>query len=241
MSSVRPRRDGFVLIEALAVLALGSILLGALAGVVTIVVRMADRTAAMVQQGEGEQRALDAIARELGAAVRLRWAGDDRGVFVFQGERDGILFAVDRRDETGLRRSVVVAYRQRIADGRVTLVRLEAPIMPGAMLREPLAFGPEVEICAGALSLRFEYASSDAGTLTPTWEDAGRLPDAVRAAFIDPASGGEVAFRRASLRVNAEPACALRRGTPCSRFGTIGAGRQGPAAAANAPGGRTDP
>ncbi|WP_020179438.1 hypothetical protein [Methylopila sp. M107] len=67
-------RAGFLLVEALAALALGALILVALLSLTGLLRRSADRAAYGVETMETSQRTVEAVARELRRATRQRWA-----------------------------------------------------------------------------------------------------------------------------------------------------------------------
>ena len=69
-------RDGFMLVEALAALALGALVLTALLSFTGIMRRSADAAAARLQTMEVSGRTVATVANEVRSAARLRWAAE---------------------------------------------------------------------------------------------------------------------------------------------------------------------
>lgn len=69
-------RDGFMLVEALAALALGALVLAALLSFTGIMRRSADTAAARLQIMEVSGRTVATVANEVRNATRLRWAAE---------------------------------------------------------------------------------------------------------------------------------------------------------------------
>lgn len=72
----RRGRDGFMLVEALAALALGALVLTALLTFTGVMRRSADTAAARLQTMEVSSRTVATVANEVRNATRLRWAAE---------------------------------------------------------------------------------------------------------------------------------------------------------------------
>ena len=117
--SRRPARAGYVLVEALATLAIAGLVIAVLAGLVGTLLRAGHRGAELVEQHERVARSIDVVARDIDALVRARWAGE--GDFMFVGRADRLMFVRRNADQPG--ELVAVAYQ--IADD-TRLLRAEA-------------------------------------------------------------------------------------------------------------------
>lgn len=84
------RRDGFVLIETLAALTLGGLLLAALVMLTGMLRRSADAAALRVETMEVSGRTLTTIATEVRQATRRRWAADPADVAASASDREAI-------------------------------------------------------------------------------------------------------------------------------------------------------
>lgn len=213
-------RDGFVLIEALATLAIGAMVIAALAVLITSVLRLADRTAAGVETLETTGRALATVEREIRFAARARFSGDSRRTFIFAGSNDRILFTVDRTEQDGLKRTYAVAYQSETIDGVVRLLRSEAPVAPGTEALDAITLPDPTEIYAGPAGIRFSYfeAQPDGSgeILTYRWDKEDKLPSAVRLALTVAEGGAVLDTLRVPLLIDGEPGCALPTGAYCS-------------------------
>lgn len=212
----RDRSGGYLLIEALATLALSALVIAGLLSLSAVFVRSSDRSAARVERLETGPRTIAAIARDIRALVRLRWAGGgDR--FVFLGLPDRIVFAIAPVQANGLRAPLVVAYQ--VPETGVAL-RAEAPLPAGATTVSDLSFAPARRLSVGAATLRFAYVDrppAGGEIITDSWDKPDALPFAVRIDRVDPADGRIEASLRAPVVVDAEPGCAAPETNFCSR------------------------
>lgn len=204
-------RGGFLLAEALVTMAIGAFLLVALVSLVQLAVRIDARTRNLSQRIEMETRALEALARDLRPALRVRWGGTN-APFVFAGAADTVRFAV-RDEASGEIRLVDL----RSEPGHV--LRTSVPLPPDALGPDGLAGGATSEIETGSEQLRFTYVEALAGgaeALTEIWDAPLAMPSAVEVALSEPGSGAPPAVLRIPLAIDAEPGCAAPRRAMCS-------------------------
>ncbi len=153
----RHGRDGFLLIEALATLALGALVIAGLSAVIVLMLRFSDRTATDLGRREVLGRALDTVEREIRDMARVRIGSGTDAKFLFSGHPDRLLFTLDRIDDEGLATPVAVAYRTGTRDGVTRLARAEAAVPPALDDAAALAFAKPSTVYAGDRDIRFAY------------------------------------------------------------------------------------
>ncbi len=218
---LRRNRAGFLLVEALATLAISAAILAGLASVLGLLLRTADRVAVRVQDLETTGRTVAALRRDIQLMSRARWSGAARRSFVFAGEPDRIMFARSMPQESGFRATTVVVIQRVDRGDGARLLRTEAALPPGAASLQALRFGPALELYDGPAVIRFAYFAR-AGTaggevLVDSWPTDTALPSAVRIGVVDPTTGALLASQRVPLLVEAEPGCAAPTIAFCSR------------------------
>jgi hypothetical protein len=222
----RAPRGGFVLVEALATLAIGAMIIAALAALIVSVMRLADRTANGLETLETTGRALATVEREIRFAARARLAGDAKRSFIFAGSNDRILFTVDREEQDGLKRTYAVSYQSKTVDGVVRLFRAEAPVPPGLAALDAIEMPDPTELYAGPAGIRFSYfepqADGSGEILTDRWDKEDKLPSAVRLALTVAEGGAVLDTLRVPLVVDGEPGCAAPQSAFCSHADSSG-------------------
>ncbi len=213
---------GFVLTEALVALAVsGAVLLG-LFSLTDLVSRHARGVFVRVEAAEGGRRGLEALARDIGLAQRVRWAGPPRErAFVFQGRFDRVLLAIDANAGAAEAPTRLVQWQSEERGAGAEILRTEADFPPAAQSLADLAFAPSRVIFRSPQRLRFAYIAG-ATDKTPeialdTWDLPDAMPVAVRLSLDDTASGLTVLERRVPLRIEAEAGCAAPAKAFCSR------------------------
>lgn len=208
------RHNGFLLAEALVTMAIGAFLLVALGSLVQIVIRADTRAAAVSGEIEANGRFLDAVARDLRGAGRVRWTGQGSG-FVFSGGARRLAFAL-RDPATGSIEFVTFEAQDGISN---VLVRTAADLPPYTRGASELPAGSALPVYAGRFAVRFAYFSrmrSGQEVLTDDWGSSVDMPSAVRVALIDPATNRIAVSLRVPLKIDAEPGCAAPRRAVCS-------------------------
>jgi general secretion pathway protein J len=226
---------GFLLTEALATMAIGAVILVGVGSLLGLMSRQADLTAQRTERIDAAARGLAAIARDLEAVARARWAGPGPRGFVFAGSPDRVLLALDRLDTDRLARTVAVLLQSSETRDGGSVLRAEARLSPLYRDASTLDFGPAQSLYAGPARVRFAYvgATSPGGPelVLDDWAMSDAMPVAVRVAFTDPASGTILSSLRVTLRIEAEPGCAVPRKAFCSRVDDRAAEGQGEAGA----------
>lgn len=199
-----------MLVEMLVAMAVGAFLLVALASVTAFVLRAQDRFSASAQEAETSGRALASLAREIGPALRLRWAGKN-GVFVFSGTSGRILLARDvAAAGGGPSRAEAVLWEVRSANGVTSLLRAAGPLVPDAGSPDNVAWGPPATVYSGSARIAFAYFMALEGggeALLDEWPAGNAMPAAVRISLAR--SGQPPLSTRVPLLIETEPRCAV--------------------------------
>ena len=222
VSPARPSSAGFLLVEALATMAIGAIILVAVGSLLGLMSRQADRTAERTERLDVAGHALAALARDIGSIARARWAGPGRRNFVFAGLPDRMLFSLDRSDADGTPRSLAILLQGTETKEGSAVLCAEAPLSPLDRDEAALDFAPARTVYAGTAPVRFAYVVAPGEgapeRVVDAWPASETLPIAVLFAFTDPASGEILSSLRVPLRIEAEPGCAAPRKAFCSRI-----------------------
>ncbi|KQT60135.1 hypothetical protein ASG52_18630 [Methylobacterium sp. Leaf456] len=219
----RDRRGGFLMVEALAVLAISAAILLALGSLTRLMLHQADAVAERTTRLERAEQGLSALSRDIGRMARARWDGPERERFVFAGEPWRMLFALDRpaADGSALGETVAVLLRSDRNGAGGRLIRAEAPLVPGLTGADALAFGPERVLYEGPARIRFAYVAPRTDTtpelIVDAWPPVGPPPVAVRVGLADPAGGDVASALRVPVRAEGEPGCVRARTHYCSR------------------------
>lgn len=223
-SGVRRRgRAGFLLVEALATMAIGAAILVGLASIVGLLLRTTDQVAARVEATEQTDRTVAALMREIRSLTRATWSGDARRTFVFAGESGRIMFARGIRRAGNGPSEIVVAIQSVDAKGSAggRLLYAEAPLVPGVASVQDLRFGPVRSMHDGSVVIRFAYfgRTGEGGgeVLVDDWPSGAGLPSAVRIGIIDLATRRLLRSVRVPILIEAEPGCAAPDTAFCSR------------------------
>ncbi len=215
---VRTDRDGgYVLIEALAVLALSGLIMVAMASGARLLLGNWARAAEQANRLEELETGLAVVRRDVAGAEQRRWGEADAGGILFRGSATGLSIAVSHDGMAPGRGASVVAFNVRQASDGAALVRSAGRLLPGteALPRGPLA--NPVNLVAGAFAFRFSYRAL-AGGWRNDWTDAQRMPAAVRLEVIDAGTGDPaVPPLIVPFRVDAEAGCAPDSPAFCGR------------------------
>lgn len=209
-------RAGFLLVEALATLAISALLLLGLASVLGLMLRATDQITARADELETTGRAIAAIRREIEAMTRARWAGEARAAFIFSGAPDKMLFTRSLPRGSGTAAVVIQSVRTNLG-GR--LLRAEAPLLPGAASAQDLRFGLPRNFYEGRYLIRLAYFAGPGegpDQALEDWPSDLALPSAVRVGIVDPGTGKLLSSLRVSLTVEADPGCAAPQAAFCS-------------------------
>jgi general secretion pathway protein J len=197
---------GFTLIEVLLATLLMTVILAALATVTSQWLPNWNRGMTRVQRAERLALGLDRIAADLSVAEMMPVNGDARTP-LFEGSELAVTFvrtAVGPNARPGLE---IVRLVEK-ADGQgLAMVRERAPFAPmppDAQIR----FADQVVLIRLPFRVTFSYAGPDQ-VWQPNWRGQAQLPDKVRIAVRDGATGQLLSVSSATIvHVNAWPECA---------------------------------
>ena len=215
--SRRRGSDGFLLVEALATMAIGATILVGLSTLVGLMLRTADRAAAAAHGLEQTDRTVAALTREIGSLTRARWYGSEPRAFIFVGEPDRIMFARTTSKVGAPATTAVVT----VQSAGARLLYAEAPLAPGAASLADLRFALVRDMHEGAIAVRFAYfgraGESGGERLVDAWPAGPALPSAVRISILDSGTGRLLRSLRVPVLIEAEPGCAAPEEAFCSR------------------------
>ena len=197
---------GFTLIEVLIATLLMTVILGALATVTSQWLPNWNRGMARVQRAERLAIGLERIAADLSVAEMMPINGDARTP-LFEGSELSVTFvrtAVGPSARPGLE---IVRFIEKADDRGLAMVRERAPFSPRPTDAQ-IRFADQVVLIREPFRLTFSYAGTDHVWL-PDWRGQKQLPDTIRIAVRDGATGAVLAVSGAAVvHVNAWPQCA---------------------------------
>ena len=209
--SALPRRAladeaGFTLIEALVATLLMTIILAALATVTAQWLPNWNRGMARVQRAERLAFGLDRIVADLSVAEMTPINGDAK-LPLFEGSELAVTFvrtAVGPNTRPGLE---FVRLVEKSDSQGLAMVRERAPFAPMAADAQ-IHFADQVVLIRAPFRVTFSYAGPDQ-VWQPNWRDQIELPEKVRIAVRDSATGRLLSVSSATiLHVNAWAECA---------------------------------
>jgi general secretion pathway protein J len=186
----RSRRDrdaGFALIESIAVLALAALVFLTLLIATDLVSRNAQATARRSDIIEGLMTGLAAVRRDLEGARFIRTGEKPESPVLFSGSAGAVALAVgDDRTDLDHGESLVL-FETRVENGRNSLVRSSARLLPGTRGFGSVEFAHPAVVVSGPWQYRFSYADYEAGAerWRSTWTTAKKMPGAVRLEVLD--------------------------------------------------------
>jgi general secretion pathway protein J len=209
--SVTPRRAladeaGFTLIEVLMATLLMTVILAALATVTSQWLPNWNRGMARVQRAERLAMGLDRIVADLSVAEMIPINGDTRAP-LFEGSELAVTFvrtAVGPNAHPGLE---IVRLVEKADNQGLAMVRERTrftPMPTDAQIR----FADQVVLIRSPFRVTFSYAGPDQ-VWQPTWRGQMQLPDMVRIAVRDSATGRVLAVSSAAIvHITAPAECA---------------------------------
>jgi general secretion pathway protein J len=209
--SALPRRRladeaGFTLIEVLLATLLMTVILAALATVTAQWLPNWNRGMARVQRAERLAMGLDRMVADLAVAEMVPINGEARTP-LFEGSELAVTFvrtAVGPNARPGLE---IVRLIEKADDQGLALVRERAPFTPRPSDAQ-IRFADQVVLVRSPFRVTFSYAGPDQ-VWQPNWRGQAQLPDMIRIAVRDGATGRVLGVSSAAiLHVNAWAACA---------------------------------
>lgn len=211
------RRAGFTLIEVLAALAVGSVVILAMAALIHDVARHFDRGTRGAQEAERLMVAVERLAQDFKSARFVGWTTESGASLAFTGEpaKDDkpakVTFVGDAGILAGPQGEEVVTLTIEPAGDLTRLVRRRAA-WPGAQMRlADVSPQDAVVLVEGALDMAFAFgriAPSGALEWSESWIGQSSLPRFVRLILRDRTTGsdllGEADF---VVRADAPPGC----------------------------------
>ena len=197
---------GFTLIEVLLATLLMTIILGALATMTSQWLPNWNRGMARAQRAERLAMGLDRIVADLSVAEMMPVNGDAK-LPLFEGSELAVTLvrtAVGPNARPGLE---IIRFMEKADDQGPAMVRERAPFLPmrsDAQIR----FADQVVLIRSPFRVTFSYAGPDQ-VWQPSWRGQAQLPEMVRIAVRDGATGQLLAVSSAALvHVNGWAECA---------------------------------
>ncbi|HEX8168208.1 MAG TPA: prepilin-type N-terminal cleavage/methylation domain-containing protein [Beijerinckiaceae bacterium] len=230
-----PASDGFTLLELLAALAIGSVVLAAVAGLIRNVGLSFEIGTRSVGNAERLLLTIERMTADLGSA-RYVQRSTDRGVrAVFAGGPKSLAFVSAAGVTSGTPAEEMVLLEVEEGSASTRLVRRRAPWL-GPRVRADAKPGDPVVLLEGPLRISFAYAGRTP-VWTDRWDDKPDLPRYVRLILRDRATGAPLLqVPEFEIRSEAPPSCA-RAGAAQTCIPGLGA----PPAAPSAPAAARDP
>jgi general secretion pathway protein J len=209
--SARARRTaggeaGFTLIEVLMATLLMTVILGALATVTAQWLPNWNRGMARVQRAERLAIGIERIAADLAVAEMLPLNGDSKTP-LFEGSELSVTFvrtAVGPNTRPGLE---IIRLIEKADDQGLALVRERTPFVP-MPLDAQIRFADQVVLIRSPFRVTFSYAGPDQ-VWQPAWRGQKQLPDMIRIAVRDVATGRVLSVSSAAIvHINAPAECA---------------------------------
>jgi prepilin-type N-terminal cleavage/methylation domain-containing protein len=216
--------NGFTLLELLAALAIGAVIMAAVAALVRNVALNFDRGTRTVNEGEHLLLAVERLAADIGGARFVTVAGASTATVAFFGEvagdgGSGKLVFVGPGGISSSREGEEVVGLTVEQDGDVArLVRRRAP-WPGPRTRlEDVMLGDPVTLLEGNLLIEFNFGRLSDGVVawTDAWKSQPVLPRFVRLGLRNRATGVDViAPIDFVIRADASGGCGQANGSGC--------------------------
>jgi general secretion pathway protein J len=196
------RRDiaGFTLFEALVAVTLMGMILAALGAITAQWLPAWNRGFMRVQRSELFEVALNRLAADLSAAEFVTPNGKAQTP-IFEGTASSVTLvrsAVGPNTEPGL--EVVRIAEDKDRQG-IALLRMRTPFVPfgdGEVSASQLKFTDPVVLLRAPFRVTFSYSSGD-GSWVDTWQNADRIPAAVRFLVRDATTGRTLAISSATM------------------------------------------
>jgi general secretion pathway protein J len=201
-----PNEAGFTLIEVLLATLLMTVILAALATVTAQWLPNWNRGMARVQRAERLAMGLERIVGDLSVAEMTPINGDVRAP-LFEGSELSVTFvrtAVGPNIRPGLE---IIRLIEKADDQGLAMVRERSPFVP-APSDAQIRFADQIVLIRSPFRVTFSYAGPDR-VWQPNWRGQMQLPEMVRVAVRDGATGQVLAVSSAAIvHVNAPAECA---------------------------------
>jgi general secretion pathway protein J len=216
--------EGFTLLELLAALAIGSVIMAAVGALVRIVALNFDRGTRTVNEGERLILAIERLAADIGGARFVTMAGAGTPTVAFVGDAGSDneppkLVFVGLGGVSSNRKGEEVVALTVEQDGDVArLVRRSAPWFGPRTRLEDVTLSDPVTLLEGNLLISFSFGRMGDGVVA--WSDAWKsqpvLPRFVRLGLRDRATGVDViAATDFVIRADASGGCGHANGSVC--------------------------
>jgi hypothetical protein len=213
------KRSGYVMLEALAALALSGLVLAAVPLASGILIRSWQSATSGSDRLDTVATGLSAVRRELSAMRRERFASRDAaGAYAFLATPDQLGFVVPDAGAKSERGEYMVMLAARPEKDGNSLVRLMAPFRPDMKNFQAITTDDPVVLMSGPWKYRFYYATQkrDGIEWLDQWLDEQDLPIAVRLEVLDYITGERVFPPLVvPFHVIAEPGCIDETGGEC--------------------------
>jgi prepilin-type N-terminal cleavage/methylation domain-containing protein len=195
------RCRGFTLIEALAALAIASVVIMAVAALIHDVARHFDRGTRGVQEAERVMLAVERLAQDFNSARFVVWSSDNGPALAFTGEPAAddkparVVFVGDAGVSAGPQGEEVVTLTVERSGDVSRLVRRRSPWTGRRMHPEDVSPQDAVVLIEGRFDIAFVFGrvGPDGGlSWSPVWIGETTLPRFVRLILLDRATGADL-------------------------------------------------
>jgi Tfp pilus assembly protein PilV len=217
---IEARRRGFTLIEALAMLAITSVIMVGMTALIHDVARNFDRGTRGASNGERLLLAVERLAQDFGSARYVAWNSKNGPAVAFTADSandDGsmkVVFVGSAGVMSGPQGDEVVTLTiERDEEGVTRLVRRRAPWTGSGMRADDVIPSDPVVLIEGNVDISFLFAhvgSNGALEWSASWTRPDALPRFVRLLVRDPASGRDL-LSEADFMIRAEAPAACGR------------------------------
>jgi general secretion pathway protein J len=214
------RQGGFTLIELLVSLTILGLILGLLAGGLSVISKNWDVNAKRIETLDMLSRAADILRRDTAGMQRLVAVSASGGPrYVFTGEQDHLSFVTLEPPYPTSDGPYFVDYSLAPNGLDVELIRARAPYRRGMEVFPGATPANRVRLVQGPYRYTFAFAEKSAGAAgwRSAWRDVARLPDLIRLQVVDARSNAPVgASLIVAVRADAELGCLSENAKVCS-------------------------
>lgn len=196
---------GFVLVEAIAVLALSGLVLLTLLIASGLVARNSAAVANRANEMESLNTGLATFERDLAGAQPLASAGADSPI-LFEAGPSSVGFVAPADVGGGQQ---LVRIEAKPMGGQGALVRSSAPLQPQTGGFAGAGLGHPVVLLSGPWTYRLSYGKAGDGPIawTDGWSDTKQLPDAVQLEILDAGGARTVSPQIVALHIQSQGRC----------------------------------